>query len=197
MTKITAHWLEIALERIKAGDDEVHVMADYRYEPVSKNKALRNSISLIASKCHDLEGEEIEDKLNNLLSPNNPTDTGITKEMSENAKEFNDKFPDKEFSDWYDYKGEVDFKDGVCAEIEYMDLGTEEYEKFQHFDWSYVKRYRIKLDGVRVIEYMSIVAFIFNCKNGELIPDSDVIGHAPGNKIIVVRDKEKTNEEIN
>lgn len=36
--KITAHWLEIALSRIRAGEDEEAVMDDYGYVPNKSSK---------------------------------------------------------------------------------------------------------------------------------------------------------------
>lgn len=202
MTKITQHWLEIALERIKAGDEEIDVMADYGYVPkseiielragIEKLKTDKLGIGVIRWKDYWSNAQNV---INNLLTPTvpskNPTDkdTGITKQMVDGAIEFNEKCPptelelkDKEFSPWYDYKGEVDFKDGIVVECEYFETGIH-----QHIlsggvrpEWEYIKRYRIKLDGVKVIENFNDVLGL----------EDGYMGYDRDNRLLIVRDKE-------
>lgn len=86
----------------------------------------------------------------------------------------------KQWSIWYDYKGEVDFKDDLFIEIEFNDGSVNKYNFFP-FD---SKRYRIKLDGVRVIDEKKK----FNPYDYKNIAGK-VLGHDSHNKIIIVKDK--------
>jgi len=83
-----------------------------------------------------------------------------------------------DYSDWYNYKGEVDFKDGIRVKFTYNDVS-------QSFRGNWVdiiekkdiKRYRIKLDGVKIIKY-----------NNEPYLGDHIIGHDPFNKIKIIKD---------
>jgi len=120
---------------------------------------LKEGIEKIITNLYKKTMDDTEHELKELLSPK--------------QKETDPKTKDPEWSQWYEYKGEVDFKDII--EIE-----PSTYSR--RYD-----RYKIKLDGVRVIEYETIEDDYFICVTGEHI--NDVLGVDPHNKIIILEDK--------
>ena len=90
------------------------------------------------------------------------------------------------YSDWYDYKGEVDFQGPFVCVAENKD-GSFVTDEVNYVHWFDAKRYRIKLDGVRVIEYEQLSGgyYIYESTN---IPEHKVIGKDPHNKIIIVKE---------
>ena len=93
-----------------------------------------------------------------------------------------------EYSDWYDYKGNLEFDDELWTEIEFKDPIDKFHTTFEEMacnnQWSRAKRYRIKLDGVRVIEHDWKEK---SSKVGLLWSGREIIGHDIFNKIIIIK----------
>jgi len=91
---------------------------------------------------------------------------------------------DNEWSDWFSYLGEVSFQD--IEKVWLSDTVSCVGELINELD---PKRYRIKLDGVRVIEYEEKARYGFIHKgkvNATIF--KYVIGHDPHNKIIICKE---------
>jgi hypothetical protein len=106
-----------------------------------------------------------------------------TKHLLSNHPEIPDS--SKERSDWYDIHDGFDL----------FGLGVDWEENNQH------NKYRIKLDGVRVIEYTHVSRdCYYPCNDKRSIAKEHVIGQDPYNKIIIVRDdsglQNKSNKEV-
>jgi len=155
-----------------------------------ENKALMDGIENQQEKVDELiklnipgSGHflgEMKIELNNLLSSNTPVDksTGIVS---------------KEWSDWYLYVGEVDFKDEVTTfwGKERMTASGNILNELKP------KRYRIKLNGVKVDKYETEDIFkrMLKAHKVGMITNYEMLGNDPHNKIIIIKDESTINQK--
>jgi len=108
------------------------------------------------------------------------------------CKSCDDELVPKVYSDWFDYKGEVDFDTSIELDIDGYFVAAESNYGPADVLWDKVKRYRIKLDGVRVIEYEhrnnGHSVYMLHTGAEWRMDDERIIGHDPNNKIIIVKD---------